>query len=220
MKNIVARMATALALACLVAVSAAPTVLAEDAPKGHGKAKKKNDAEKLKVGDAAPSFALKTLNPELCGGTNMSSKTFFGSTATKKIGAMIVSFASANCKPCKKELPELHKLYLRLKPRGLEVLVIAMDKEVEDIAFMTKMAQDNKFTFPVLTDRFTILARRYHADELPYVVLVDGAGVIRWTKVGYTPTTLDELEKALEPMLRESVGGEAPAPAGPEETGK
>jgi len=212
-------MAGLLAVVFLALMVAAPTALAEEHPVAKKKKKEKPE-EKLKVGDRAPSFALKTLNEELCGGTNRSSKTFFGSKATQNIGAMIVSFASANCKPCKKELPELHKVYLELKPKGLEVLVVSMDKETEDVEFMTNFAKEHKLTFPVLTDRFNILARRYFANELPYVVLIDGKGFVRWTKVGYTPTTIEELKKAVEPMLSGASEKAVPAPAEPEESAK
>ena len=50
-----------------------------------------------------------------------------------------------------------------------------------------------KLPFPVLADRFAILARRYRADALPYVVLVDAAGKIRWSHAGYDPAGLKEV---------------------------
>jgi len=190
---------------------------ADEAPVLKKKPAKNKEEKKLTIGETAPSFALKTMNPELCGTSNVSYKTYFGSRATRKIKVMVISFASAHCKPCKKELPELHKMYLELKDKGLEVLAVSMDKEAEDIEVMNKLTAEHKFTFPVLTDRFTILARRYHANELPYIILLDGEGIVRWTKVGYSgEDALDQLRKAMEPYLPGTDEG-APAGNGAEE---
>jgi len=156
----------------------------------------------LKVGETAPPFRLNVLNPDASGVTAVSSKLLFGPTAPDRTGPTVLSFASVHCKPCMQELPALHDLYVKLKPSGLNVLVISIDADEADIASMVKVVCDHKVAFPVLSDRLTILARRYHADELPYVLLVGPDGVIRWTAVGYREGVLDELEAAAVLLLK------------------
>jgi cytochrome c biogenesis protein CcmG, thiol:disulfide interchange protein DsbE len=156
----------------------------------------------IKVGEKAPSFALKTLNEKQCGMPSVSFKSMIGSMATdKKVKALLLTFASVHCKPCMKELPELHKYYLEAKEQGIGILVIDMDREEEELAQVRKLAEEKKFTFPVLSDRFNLLARRYKANELPYMVLVGPKGKVRWVKVGYEESAMDELKKAVELLI-------------------
>ena len=158
---------------------------------------------KLAVGDSAPTFALKTLNPDLCGTRMISSRTCFGASETTatSIKATVLSFGANSCKPCLRELPKLHELYLRLSERGLAVLVVIIDSDETEIEAMRTRVADAKLSFPVLTDRFTILAKRYGADELPFLLVVAPDGRIRWMRKGYGNTVLQDLEAVLEPLL-------------------
>ncbi len=117
--------------------------------------------ETLKVGDKAPHFALKTLNPEGCGQTMLSSKKQLGGDAKNPVNGMVIPFLSIHCKPCMKELPELSEWYLKNRAAGIGVVAIDIDREAEEIEQVTKLSIEKGVKFPVLSDRFNLLSRRY-----------------------------------------------------------
>lgn len=183
-------------------------VTAEPKPAGESETKKAEPL--LKVGDRLPSFALKALNPDLCGKQMVSTKHHVGSKPVEAVPVLLLSFASVYCKPCMKELPELQRFYQKYAKRGLMVLVVDIDREAEDIEVIKKMALDKQFTFPVLSDRFALVARRYAANELPMVLVIDGAGLITWMKIGYEESVLEQIEGAFSALLPPA--SEMPAP--------
>lgn len=79
---------------------------------------------------------------------------------------VLVSFWATTCPPCVEELPDLLQLYRELKPRGLELVAVAMPYDP-----------------PLYVERFT----RQHALPWPVALDVDGA-VARAFGVAYAPT--------------------------------
>jgi thiol-disulfide isomerase/thioredoxin len=164
------------------------------------------DVTPIAVGAKAPTFSLKTLNPKLCGLKVLSSKKALSAKAEEPLRALVLSFGASYCKPCKRELPELKALAARLAGRGVLFTVVVRDKEPEGIEAMRKLTVDElALPFPVVSDRFGILARRYGAEELPFLVVVGADGVVRMVRSGFSEGTMS----ALEETLAEMTGGEA-----------
>ena len=64
--------------------------------------------------------------------------------------------------------------------------------------------------FPVVHDRFQVVARRYSAERLPYMLMLDAAGNVKVVHVGYS----DDIKAHLENEVRAQLGLAAlPAPA-------
>jgi peroxiredoxin len=167
------------------------------------------------VGAPAPSFMLKTLNPEVTQLTWVSLERYVGAEAEDD-GAKVVllSFFASWCGPCKKEMPYLQQLHSMYKDRGLRVISVSIDKEESGIETAKKLVETNKVTYPVLSDRFNFLARRYLGDKspLPSVFIIDRDGNIVEIEKGYgkdaSTFLLGEVQKALG--LK---GATPPAPA-------
>lgn len=157
--------------------------------------------ETLKPGDKAPHFVLKALNPDECGENMVSSKTMVGASAKNGPKVVVIDFLSIHCKPCMKELPELSAWYLNNKDKGVKVVAIDIDREAEEIEQVTKLATEKGVKFPVLSDRFNLLSRRYKVGELPYLLLVDATGTVKWVKTGYEKGVFEELDAAIAPMI-------------------
>lgn len=155
------------------------------------------DGEKLKVGEPAPPFTLKTMNPELSKVKRFALRDFVGDdTKTKK--KVVLSFAASYCGPCKKELIELAKLKDALDKAGVELAVVVIDTDAEGIETMKKLTVDElALKFPVLSDRFGVLARRYHANELPMTVLISPDGQVQWLSSGFAEGAIDRFKKAV-----------------------
>ncbi len=163
---------TALALALLAAAPAA----ANDA------------AEEIQEGLPAPPFSLRTLNPEASGETWIALDRFVGEAPEDPAARVVViSFFASWCEPCKREMPFLVQLDGMYRERGLRILGVDIDDKDEGIEAAKRLIAKNKVTYPVLSDRFNFLARRYLGDRapLPSVFIVRKDGVIANIERGY-----------------------------------
>ena len=62
----------------------------------------------------------------------------------------------------------------------------------------TFCVDDLDLPFFVVSDRFGILARRYHATQLPLTVVIDPpTGRVRWLSVGFRKDAVRRLERAV-----------------------
>ena len=167
----------------------------------------------LKVGQIAPSFLLKAMNPEKGGLPVLSTKKLAGSNATDRRAAIVLSFGAWYCGPCKKELPELKKFAERNKEKGVLVSEIIMDKEPDQVELMRKLTVDElALPFPVVHDRFGIVSRRYGAQELPYMVVIDSDRIVRWVHAGFTPDAMKHLQQAVDAVLAAAAPAKKDAP--------
>jgi thiol-disulfide isomerase/thioredoxin len=161
-------------------------------------------AEEAVVGAAAPGFSGKVLNPETAGLNWLSLQALAGpdpEDATSKV--VLVSFFASWCAPCKKELPLLVDLDKRYRPLGLRVVGVTIDKEEAGIAAARRMIADHRAAYPVISDRFNFLARRYLGDQapLPSVFLIRRDGTILSVERGYTKDASGFLRAHVEEAL-------------------
>jgi peroxiredoxin len=108
---------------------------------------------------------------------------------------LLVNFWASWCKPCVEEMPLLSDLQRDHGADALQVIGIALDDPQRAQAF----AEDLELHYPLLfglADAARV-GRRYGNREgvLPYSVLIDTAGIVRWTHLG--ALTRDDLEARL-----------------------
>jgi peroxiredoxin len=181
----------------------------------------------LKPGVIAPAFTLPVINdfvpPKMPTGPLAPKQAKWGPgrwtgdkpDETKKL--VVMSFFATYCEPCKKEMPELARLYSSYKDQGLGVMLVSIDKGDEQRQTIIDLAKEHGVTFPVMHDRYQVVARRYNAERLPYMLMIDPAGAVKVVHVGYT----EELKASLEQEVRTHLGlpplppapVESPAPA-------
>lgn len=163
--------AVAAALALLAAVPAAAQDLAEEVGEGL----------------PAPNFALKTLNPDVAGTTWLALDRYVGEEAEDPARLVLLTFFASWCAPCQKEMPVLEQLHRMYRERGLRVLAVCIDEDEQGMAAARKLLAANRITYPVLSDRFNVLARRYLGEQapLPSLFLVDRDGMIVRIERGY-----------------------------------
>jgi len=139
------------------------------------------------VGAQRPPFTLGRVD-----GRKVSSSEFDGRV-------MLINFWATWCGPCRTEMPMLVKLQTQYAGRGLAVVGIALD----DVGQARAFAKSLGVNYTVLVGGADVIAvsRAYGnlAGQLPYSVLVDRHGVVRWTHLG--ELSRDTLEKQLEKLL-------------------
>jgi len=158
--------------------------------------------DRYDVGEPVPAFTLKVVNEAEAGEKYVSLDKFFGDTAKEKKKATIVSFFATYCAPCKKEMPYLAALYDHYRDKGLQILLVTIDKEAEKIDEAKALAKEAAVKFPVLSDRFNIVARRYFIEKLPCVYILNAEGKVALVNVGYS----DDVTKGLLDAIRGQLG--------------
>jgi thiol-disulfide isomerase/thioredoxin len=162
------------------------------------------ELEEAVVGAPAPGFSLRVLNPEAAGMSWLSLQSLAGDEPEDpEARVVLVSFFASWCAPCKKELPLLVELDTRYRSLGLRVIGISIDKEEDGIAAARKLVASHHAAYPVLSDRFNLLARRYLGDQapLPSVFLIGRDGNILSIERGYTKDASGFLRAKVEAAL-------------------
>ena len=85
---------------------------------------------------------------------------------------VLLNFWATWCPPCRKEMPDMEKLYQRFSAKGLTVLAVS-DEERETVAgFLRKQS----YTFPVLLDPGGKVGAAFNVEGIPKSFLFDRGG--------------------------------------------
>lgn len=124
------------------------------------------------VGSPRPEFRLGSST-----GAIVTAADFSGST-------LLINFWATWCKPCLEEMPMLMELQEEYEEAGLQVIGIALD----DVQSVREFVQKLGITYPILVGEADVmganLAYGNVTGMLPYSVLVDRDGIIRWQYLG------------------------------------
>jgi len=199
-----ARTAAAAAPAPGAAKTAAPATGSEAKEPEHETAVQ-GDPPILNVGDKAPMFGpVKLHNPDEAGMTSFVLGRLVGEEPEGDTRAVLISFFATWCGPCKRELPLLVTLYNQYKDRGFRVVSVSIDKDEEAFRVVKELVAKNRINFPVVMDRYNLLARRYLGEKtaMPSVFMVKRDGTITLVKQGYDGDAREFLTAEIEKALR------------------
>lgn len=138
------------------------------------------------VGDQRPDFRHGNLQGEW-----VSASDFDGQL-------LLVNFWATWCPPCVREMPILQAAS-EAHAGQLAVVGIAIDEPGP----VREFVEDLGITYPILIGATDVIATQRawgnRSGALPYTVLVDAEGIIRWQHLG--EVTADELDDILAPWL-------------------
>jgi peroxiredoxin len=120
-------------------------------------------SEPLKSGDAAPDFALPTLN-----GPRLSLNDFHHRV-------VVLNFWATWCPPCVEETPSLEKFAEEIQSDGVKVIGVSVD---QDEAALKKFVADAQLSFPIARDPQRAVAARYGTFKFPETYIIDSEGRI------------------------------------------
>lgn len=141
--------------------------------------------ESSKVGKAMMNFELPNEK-----GVLINTKQYRGSI-------LLIDFWASWCAPCKKQIPEIAKVYEKFKDKNLKILSISIDKAKDKWLLALekeKMQWDN-----VLEDKeyLSEIVKGYEVNAIPNTFLIDKNGII----IANNPT-MQQLEDYLDKNLK------------------
>ncbi len=138
------------------------------------------------IGDSHPGFRHGGLN-----GAWVDAADFDGRV-------LLVNFWATWCAPCRREMPALNEIDQQY---GDDVAVVGL--AIDDLEAVRNFTAELDISYPIAVGNADVMATQKAwgngAGALPYTVLVDRSGVIRWQHLG--EVTAAELDRVIQPWL-------------------
>jgi peroxiredoxin len=124
--------------------------------------------QNLNIGKVAPNFSAPT--PE---GKTLSLNDIKGK-------ATIIDFWASWCKPCRRENPNVVRVFEKYHDKGLEIISVSLDKEGQKDRWLKAIEDDNMNWHHVSNLKFwnEPVARQYNISSIPATFILDENGVI------------------------------------------
>ncbi len=139
------------------------------------------------VGHQQPDFELLSNT-----GEPVTNAAFAGKTT-------LINFWATWCVPCRAEMPMLMELHSEYAARGFQVVGIALD----EVRQVNRFIKEINISYPILVGEVDVMATSAAygnvAGVLPYSVLVDKSGIIRWQHAGEVDR--DEISRLIDSLL-------------------
>lgn len=140
----------------------------------------------IELDQTAPDFTLKSL-----GGDNLRLEEYRGKV-------VLINFWATWCGPCRQEMPILDRIRQRYQGAGFEVLGVNVEGKDPKAR---KIAKKLGVSFPLLFDDSQKVSADYDLQGMPFSVLIDRTGQVRYIHTGYKPgdekSYIDHLKKLL-----------------------
>lgn len=102
------------------------------------------------------------------------------------------------CPPCRREMPDLEKFFSEHTEEGFTLLGINVGEERETVVQFVNTFQ---LSFPIWLDPTKRTSRALNSFSLPYSIVLDREGNVRYAWSG--STCLSALENTITPLLRQ-----------------
>ena len=96
---------------------------------------------------------------------------------------VLINFFATWCPPCKKEMPELEKIWQELKDKEFYLLSIGREETMKTVRDFKK---EWKLSFPMAPDPQRKIYSKFATQTIPRNVLLDEDGTIIYQSEGYT----------------------------------
>ena len=148
----------------------------------------------VNTGDVAPNFSQKDIN-----GNELSLNQFKGKM-------VLLDFGAAWCVPCKKEIPEIKKIYDEYHSKGLEIIGISFDK---DSTSWKENIKNEKLNWQHIYEGMNKVGKQgsinksFYVQPIPAYILIDEKGIIvdRYRGADKHDKSLNDLEAKLKTLL-------------------
>lgn len=120
----------------------------------------------------------------------------------------IVSFGATWCVPCKKEMEAVNELYPEMQEKGVQFISVFIDN-TKTMAKVGPFVKSKGFLFPVLLDPNSEIFEVVNGTEVPYTLVYDATGVLRYKHDGFLEGDQEHLMEEALALAEEAVAGTA-----------
>ena len=180
----------------------------------------KGDEKDLKVGDIAPSWALMYAPGQfefLKNWSEEDGKRLRKFTSQPDRHAVLMSFFATWCQPCMKELPILEDVYQKYKDERIKFFLVDITEATrtnpgyEDMPKAGPFLKKKGVSMQILFDTRGTVMKRYNAQTLPRLFMMDGNRIISQTRRGFHAGEEEKFTKELSEEI-ERLLAELPPP--------
>ena len=115
----------------------------------------------------------------------------------------IISFFATWCKPCNRELADIHEAYADWQDEtGVRVIAISID-EAQNAQKVKPMVDSKGWEYQVLLDPNSDFRRAMGVNMIPHVFVIDGNGKVAESRSGYTEGGEQHLIEKVKELLGE-----------------
>jgi len=113
----------------------------------------------------------------------------------------LFDFWATWCKPCRKAIPELNKIYAEYKNKGIEVVGVNCDGPRSQ-AKVAPMARSLQIKYPVLLDINSDLMNEMNLANFPTLIAVNNEGEVVYVHEGFALGDEVEIRNAIDDLIR------------------
>lgn len=114
---------------------------------------------------------------------------------------VLLDFWATWCGPCRMSIPGIERLYEKDKSKGFAV--IGVSKDEEDGPAIGQFIKELGMTYPSGMPLSKESLAPYESSSIPYALIVDKGGRIRWQQAGWSTGVEAEMEETVEKLLKE-----------------
>jgi peroxiredoxin len=144
----------------------------------------------IELDDTAPGFTARSVD-----GSEVDMRQYRGKVT-------VLNFWRSDCDRCLEQMAMFEEIYRSYAEEGVEVVSINVDTTAEEVRSVVEEAE---VSFPVLLDSSELISEAYTIGKMPYTVLVDRDGSVRYVRSGYWEADEKEYRDRVEILLRSRV---------------
>lgn len=111
---------------------------------------------------------------------------------------VLIDFWASWCGPCREEMPFLERMHRRYASRGLVIVGISVDNELENVRGFLRRTS---VSFPIVHDSRREVAGRYNPRTMPSSYIIDRRGIVRVVHRGFRASDAATIEARITQLL-------------------
>ncbi|MFY0685690.1 MAG: TlpA family protein disulfide reductase [Cyclobacteriaceae bacterium] len=112
----------------------------------------------------------------------------------------VIDFWTTWCKPCRKAIPELNKLFETYKDQGVNIVGLSCDGP-RSVSKVRPVSNSLQISYPVLLDTGSELMTELNLSAFPSLIITNNKGEVLYTHEGFTPGDEIEIKENIEALL-------------------
>lgn len=135
------------------------------------------------------NYSLRDINNELVNLYDLKGETL-----------TVLDFWTTWCKPCKKAIPELNKIYQAHKDSGVQIIGVNCDGP-RTTAKVPGVSRSLQIEYPVLLDINADILNALNLSNFPTLIILDSKNKIKYFHEGFVPGDEADINAAIEKLL-------------------